>query len=54
MALDEAIIILDFLNPVAGAIPVLGGPVQGSLAALSKILEFANARSLTAYLAVCS
>jgi hypothetical protein len=53
MALDEAINILDVLNPIAGAIPVLGGTVQGSLAALSKILEFAKARPLTAYLAGC-
>jgi hypothetical protein len=53
MALDEAIKIVEALNPIAGAIPVFGGAVQGSLAALSKILELAKARPLTAYLAVC-
>jgi hypothetical protein len=45
MALDEAIDILNFLVPIAKAVPILGAPVEGSLEALSKILEFAHARS---------
>jgi hypothetical protein len=44
MALDEAIDILKVLVPIAKAVPVLGAPVEGSLEALSKILEFAQVR----------
>jgi hypothetical protein len=44
MALDEAIDILKVLVPIAKAVPILGAPVEGSLEALSKILEFAQAR----------
>jgi hypothetical protein len=46
MALDEAIAILAILTPIAKAVPVLGSPVEGSLEALSKLLELANARRL--------
>jgi hypothetical protein len=45
MALDEAIDILKVLVPIAKAVPILGAPVEGSLEALSKILEFAQVRS---------
>jgi hypothetical protein len=44
MALDEAIDILQVLVPIAKAVPLLGAPVEGSLEALSKILEFAQVR----------
>jgi hypothetical protein len=46
MALDEAIAILAALTPIAKAVPVLGSPVEGSLEALSKLLELAKARRL--------
>jgi hypothetical protein len=46
MALDEAIDLLKVLVPIAKAIPILGAPLEGSLEALSKILEFAQARHL--------
>jgi hypothetical protein len=46
MALDEAINILAVLTPIAKAVPVLGSPVEGSLEALSKLLELAKARRL--------
>jgi hypothetical protein len=42
MALEEAITILAVLTPIAKAVPVLGAPVEGSLEALSQILEFAQ------------
>jgi hypothetical protein len=51
MALEEAISILKVLVPIAKAVPVLGAPVEGSLEALSKILEFAQARRLHADMA---
>jgi hypothetical protein len=44
MALEEAVDILKVLTPIAKAVPILGAPVEGSLEALSKILEFAQAR----------
>jgi hypothetical protein len=44
MGLEEVIIILGVLIPIAEAVPVLGSSVKGSLEALSKILEFAQAR----------
>jgi hypothetical protein len=44
MALEEAIDILEILVPIAKAVPILGAPVEGSLEALKKILEFAQAR----------
>jgi hypothetical protein len=44
MALDEVIDVLKVLVPIAKAVPILGAPVEGSLEALSKILEFAQAR----------
>jgi hypothetical protein len=44
MSLEGAITILAVLAPIAKAIPVLGAPVEGSLEALTKILEFAKAR----------
>jgi hypothetical protein len=46
MALDEAITLLAILTPIAKAVPVLGSPVEGSLEALSKLLELAKARRL--------
>jgi hypothetical protein len=46
MALDQAIDILNVLVPIAKAVPILGAPVEGSLEALSRILEFAQARYL--------
>jgi hypothetical protein len=46
MALDEAITLLAVLTPIAKAVPVLGSPVEGSLEALSKLLELAKARDL--------
>jgi hypothetical protein len=51
MALEEAIAILAILTPIAKAIPVLGSPVEGSLEALSKLLELAKARRLAVNLA---
>jgi hypothetical protein len=48
MALEEAIDILNILTPIAKAVPILGAPVEGSLEALSPILEFAQARHLPA------
>jgi hypothetical protein len=45
MALDEAIDILKVLVPIAKAVPILGAPVEGSLEALSKVLEFAQVRN---------
>jgi hypothetical protein len=48
MSLDEAIAIQEALTPVAKAVSVLGDPVEGSLKALSKILEFAQVRRLLA------
>jgi hypothetical protein len=44
MALEDAVAILEVLVPIAKAVPVLGAPVEGSLEALKKILEFAQAR----------
>jgi hypothetical protein len=49
MALDEAIDILNVLVPIAKAVPILGAPVEGSLEALSKILEFAQVRQGSTY-----
>jgi hypothetical protein len=49
MALDEAIDILKVLVPIAKAVPILGAPVEGSLEALSKILEFAQVRHGSAF-----
>jgi hypothetical protein len=49
MALDEAIDILNVLVPIAKAVPILGAPVEGSLEALSKILEFTQVRHGSAY-----
>jgi hypothetical protein len=46
MALDEAITMLAVLTPIAKAVPVLGSAVEGSLEALSKLLELAKARRL--------
>jgi hypothetical protein len=46
MALEEAISILAILTPIAKAIPVLGSPVEGSLEALTRLLELAKARRL--------
>jgi hypothetical protein len=51
MGLDDAIDVVESLNIVAGTIPLFGSTVQSSLAALSKILQIANVRPLTAYLA---
>jgi hypothetical protein len=51
MALEEAIAILTILTPIAKAVPVLGSPVEGSLEALSKLLELAKARYLAVDLA---
>jgi hypothetical protein len=48
MALDEAIDILKLLVPIAKTVPILGAPVEGSLEALSRILEFAQVRHLPA------
>jgi hypothetical protein len=49
MALDEVIDILNVLVPIAKAVPILGAPVEGSLEALSKILEFAQVRHGSAF-----
>jgi hypothetical protein len=46
MLLEEAISLLAILTPIAKAVPVLGSPVEGSLEALSKLLELAKARRL--------
>jgi hypothetical protein len=46
MALEEAISILAILTPIAKAVPVLGSPVEGSLEALTRLLELAKARRL--------
>jgi hypothetical protein len=46
MLLEEAISVLAILTPIAKAVPVLGSPVEGSLEALSKLLELAKARRL--------
>jgi hypothetical protein len=46
MGLEEAINILAILTPIAKAVPVLGSAVEGSLDALSKLLELAKARRL--------
>jgi hypothetical protein len=46
MALDEAITLLALLTPIAKAVPVLGSPVEGSLEALSRLLELAKVRRL--------
>jgi hypothetical protein len=46
MALDEAITLLAVLTPIAKAVPVLGSPVEGSLEALTRLLELAKARRL--------
>jgi hypothetical protein len=54
MALDEAIDILKVLVPIAKAVPVLGAPVEGSLEALSKILELAQVRHSPAHKASLS
>jgi hypothetical protein len=51
MALDEAINLLAVLTPIAKAVPVLGSPVEGSLEALSKLLELAKVRRLVIDLA---
>jgi hypothetical protein len=48
MALEEAITLLAVLTPIAKAVPVLGSPVEGSLEALSKLLELAKASRLDA------
>jgi hypothetical protein len=50
MALEEAITLLAVLTPIAKAVPVLGSPVEGSLEALSKLLELAKASRLDAEL----
>jgi hypothetical protein len=52
MAPDEAIDILKVLVPIAKAVPILGAPVEGSLEALSKILEFAQVRQGSTYSAL--
>jgi hypothetical protein len=54
MALEEAIDILKVLVPIAKAVPILGVPVEGSLEALSKIIEFAQVRHWSADLASLS
>jgi hypothetical protein len=46
MALEEAIAILGILTPIAKAVLVLGSPVEGSLEALTRLLELAKARRL--------
>jgi hypothetical protein len=51
MALEEAIAILAVLTPIAKAVPVLGSHVEGSLEALSRLLELAKARRLAVDLA---
>jgi hypothetical protein len=44
MSLESWINTLELLLPIAKAVPVLGSPVEGSLEAAVKILQFAQAR----------
>jgi hypothetical protein len=46
MALEDWIKTLELLVPIAKAVPVLGAPVEGSLEAAVKILQFAQVRRL--------
>jgi hypothetical protein len=54
MLLEEAISLLAILTPIAKAVPVLGSPVEGSLEALSKLLELAKARRLPVAWTICA
>jgi hypothetical protein len=46
MALEDWIETLELLIPIARAVPVLGPPVEGSLEAAMKILQFTQVRRL--------
>jgi hypothetical protein len=46
MAIGDWIKTLELLVPIAKAVPVLGAPVEGSLEAAVKILQFAQARRI--------
>jgi hypothetical protein len=48
MAVSDLIRGLEILVPIAKAVPVLGTPVEGSLEAAIKILQYAEVRALLA------
>jgi hypothetical protein len=48
MAVSDLIRGLEILVPIAKAVPVLGAPVEGSLEAAIKIMQYAEVRALLA------